>query len=109
MITYLRVLVHLQLKWSNSAVLIILDRANSKTLVVADELANQSEVASGTAIVAASIKKLYDRNVKFVTATHFHQLAKLELLQSLPEVHIIILKYSIMILQEYFEYDRNIK
>ncbi len=86
----------------------ILDRANSKTLVVADELANQSEVASGTAIVAASIKKLYDHNVKFVTATHFHQLAKLELLQSLPEVHHYHLKVQYNDSTGVLEYDRTL-
>jgi DNA mismatch repair protein MutS len=87
----------------------ILNRADAFTLVVADELANQSEVASGTAIVAASIKKLYDRNVKFVTATHFHQLPKLDLINNLTTVHHYHLEVQFNEATGVLEYDRKLK
>jgi DNA mismatch repair protein MutS len=87
----------------------ILNRADQHTLVVADELANQSEVASGTAIVAASIKSLHDKNVKFVTATHFHQLPKIELINELEGIHHYHLEVHFNEATGVLEYDRKLK
>ena len=55
----------------------ILRSAGPRTLVIGDELCAGTETASATAIVAAGIQTLTERNSHFFFATHLHELAEL--------------------------------
>lgn len=56
----------------------ILKKANSKSLIIGDEVCRGTEYLSANAIVASSILKLNDLNAKFLFATHLHELAEIE-------------------------------
>lgn len=56
----------------------ILKKANSKSLIIGDEICRGTEYLSANAIVAAAILKLEKLNAKFLFATHLHELAQIE-------------------------------
>ncbi len=56
----------------------ILSRANSKTLVLGDEICHGTETGSAISIVAASLIELSRRKSSYIFATHLHQLSKME-------------------------------
>lgn len=87
----------------------ILNRADSNTLVVADELCCSSENISGISIVAATIRKFANKNVKFITATHFHELTKLECINSLEFVKCFHLEVKYCDQTKKLIYDRKLK
>ena len=64
----------------------ILRAANSRTLVIGDELCAGTETASATAIVAAGIQTLVSRKVQFFFATHLHELAKIDEIYTNPAI-----------------------
>lgn len=70
----------------------IMKRADSKTLVIGDEVCRGTEVVSGNAIVAASIIKLSSLDSTFIFATHLHELSTLEEIESLKNVKSFHLK-----------------
>lgn len=76
----------------------ILNRADKNSLVLGDEVCHGTEQTSGLAIVASSIIKLSQMNVKFIFATHLHQLSKMERIKELENVKNFHLKVI---------YDRN--
>ena len=60
----------------------ILRVADSKTLILGDEVCAGTESISGTAIVAASIEYLLKKGSRFVFATHLHDLQKCEIVKN---------------------------
>jgi DNA mismatch repair protein MutS len=64
----------------------ILKKANSKSLVIGDEICRGTEYLSANAIVATSILKLIDLRAKFLFATHLHELADIEQIKSLDMI-----------------------
>ena len=52
-------------------------RADSRTLVLGDELCSGTESVSATALVAAGIQFLAKKSSRFVFATHYHDLFKI--------------------------------
>ena len=52
-------------------------RANSNTLVLGDEVAHSTEIASGSSLVAALMDHLVAHNIPFVLATHMRSLVDL--------------------------------
>ncbi len=52
----------------------ILQYADSKTIVIGDELCSGTETISAISIVAAGIKFLHKRGTSFIFATHLHEL-----------------------------------
>lgn len=64
----------------------ILNRANSRSLILGDEIASTTESASGLAIVAASVIDLVKHKANFVFATHLHALGKLPHISELPQI-----------------------
>lgn len=52
----------------------ILKRANSRSIVLGDELCSGTEFTSAIAIVASGIHYLCNKNVAFIFATHLHEL-----------------------------------
>jgi len=55
----------------------ILNKATPQSLVLSDELSRGTESTSGTAIVSSVICQLADRETIFVSATHLHDLPKI--------------------------------
>ncbi len=85
----------------------IFKRADSNSLVLGDEIAHGTETLSALSIVASAVIKLAKRKIKFVFATHLHQLMDLDEIKSLPNV---VAKH----LEVYFDgekliYDRKLK
>jgi DNA mismatch repair protein MutS len=64
----------------------ILKRANSKTLVLGDEICHGTEQISAQAIVAESIINLSSKDVKFIFATHLHSLSDMKIIRDLENV-----------------------
>lgn len=65
----------------------ILRSAGPKTLVLGDELCAGTETISATAIVAAGIQTLVEKNTQFLFATHLHELMEMSEIKELPTVH----------------------
>lgn len=61
----------------------ILKKANSKSLIIGDEICRGTEYLSANAIVASTILKLIDLGAKFLFATHLHELVGIEKIKSL--------------------------
>ena len=56
----------------------ILNNCNEYSLVLGDEIARGTESISGLSIVGASIKRLDNKNSKFLFATHLHDINKID-------------------------------
>lgn len=61
----------------------ILRLADKDSLVIGDELCKGTETESAVSLVAASIRWLSDRGVKFVFATHLHKLTSIDCIKDL--------------------------
>lgn len=65
----------------------ILKRSNKKTLVLGDELCRGTEHISALSIVASTILELSKRSVKFIFATHLHELTRIIDVKDLSNVN----------------------
>lgn len=70
----------------------ILAGANSKSLVLADEVCRGTESTSGLAIVASAIERLIEKDTSLVLATHLHQLPNYIKHESVKTCHLSIEK-----------------
>ena len=69
----------------------ILRSAGPRTLVIGDELCAGTETASATAIVAAGIQTLTERQSHFFFATHLHELAEIpEIAKNVAFYHLTV-------------------
>jgi DNA mismatch repair protein MutS len=64
----------------------IFNRANSKSLVLGDEISQGTETESALAIVSSAILKLMELNATFIFATHLHQLSNIKQIQNLKNL-----------------------
>lgn len=62
----------------------ILNRADQYSLVLGDEVCRGTETNSGISLVAASIMHLSKIGSSFIFATHLHQLAEMDEINSIP-------------------------
>ena len=83
--------------------------ADTKTLVLGDELCSGTESVSATAIVAAGIEWLHKCGSRFVLATHLHDLIKLPKITSLPGLSIWHLHVEYDRVRDILIYHRNLK
>ena len=67
----------------------ILKYADSKSLILGDELCSGTETRSATAIVSAGIQTLVNRGSQFLFATHLHEISELEEIRRLKEIQIV--------------------
>jgi len=63
----------------------VLRTADKNTLVLGDELCSTTETGSGTGIAGAAIRRMLERNVKFIFATHMHHLPKVAVIKEQTE------------------------
>jgi DNA mismatch repair protein MutS len=64
----------------------ILKKANSKSLIIGDEICRGTEYLSANAIVASAILKLNNLGAKFLFATHLHELAEIQDIKSINTI-----------------------
>ena len=83
--------------------------ADTKTLVLGDELCSGTESVSATAIVAAGIEWLHKCGSRFVLATHLHDLIKLPKITSLPGLSIWHLHVEYDRVRDILVYHRSLK
>ena len=86
----------------------ILKRNNNKTLVLGDELAKGTEFRSGIVIVSYMLEKLASSNSSFITATHLHDINKLDSIKKLKNVKTKHLKITYDSVNDMLIYDRHL-
>jgi DNA mismatch repair protein MutS len=69
----------------------ILKKADSRSMVLSDEIAKGTTVDAATAIVAASIVKLSKIGSKFLFTSHLHELNKLKTIKELNNIRFVYL------------------
>ena len=73
---------------------IIMNYADKNSIILGDELCSGTETLDATALVAAGIQKLAQRNVNFIFATHLHSLSTsryITELQNVRKVHLSVI------------------
>jgi len=85
----------------------ILKRSGSNTLVLADEVCKGTETKSAIVIVSSMINILLDRKTTFISATHLHELTKLDNIKKLKKLRICHL--SITYKDDNIIFDRLLK
>ncbi len=66
----------------------ILKHSTNRSLVLGDEIACGTESVSGISIVAAGVATLSKRRASFLFATHWHEVAELDIIRQLSNVHL---------------------
>ena len=65
---------------------VILDYANSSSLILGDELCSGTETLDATALMASGLNQLSARSASFIFATHLHFLTELECVNNLANL-----------------------
>lgn len=87
----------------------ILTQSSSHSLIIGDELASGTESVSAISIVAAGIVTLAKKEASFLFATHLHEVAKLEVIQSLSNVKVCHMSVHYDEISKVLIYDRILK
>jgi len=87
----------------------ILQRADAHSLVLGDELCSGTESMSATALVGAALEWLTKRKSRFMFATHFHGLAELPSVMSLPSLRIWHLRVRYDAAADRLVYERTLQ
>lgn len=86
----------------------ILQRADSASLVLGDELCSGTESVSATALVGAGLECLYKRRAKFIFATHLHGLQDIPCIKALQRMKVWHLKVRYDIATDRLIYERTL-
>jgi DNA mismatch repair protein MutS len=87
----------------------ILKYADSRSLVLGDELCSGTETRSATAIVSAGIQTLVKRGAQFLFATHLHEISEIEAVRSLKQIKFAHLGVECNPLTKQIIYNRNLE
>jgi len=87
----------------------ILKRSNSNTLVIADEVCKGTEHKSSLIIVQTMLEILAKKKTSFITATHLHDLTKIERLNNIPNIKMYHLHVEYNEDTNTIIYDRKLK
>uniref|UniRef100_A0A6C0CT66 DNA mismatch repair proteins mutS family domain-containing protein n=1 Tax=viral metagenome TaxID=1070528 RepID=A0A6C0CT66_9ZZZZ len=87
----------------------IMNRCDSYSLILGDELCSGTEAISAMSIVAAGIDYLLKQQACFVFATHLHELMKLTMIQSSPALWIAHMHIELDEITGKIIYDRKLK
>jgi DNA mismatch repair protein MutS len=87
----------------------ILQSAGPDSLVLGDEVCSGTESVSATAIVAASITHLHQRQAKFIFATHLHTLLDIPSLKELSQLSVWHLKVRYDPVADRLIYERTLE
>lgn len=86
----------------------IFAKADSRSLVLGDELCSGTESISATSLVAAGIQYLHTKQSRFVFATHLHDLNKLPVISTLPHLGVWHLRVHYDASTDTLVYDRTL-
>lgn len=86
----------------------ILKRNTKNTLVIGDELAKGTEFRSGIVIVSYMLEKLAESGTSFITATHIHDINKLDSIKNLERVKTKHLKITHDNINDMLIYERSL-
>lgn len=86
----------------------ILKRNNTNSLIIADELAKGSEIRSASVIILYMLEKLIASQSSFITATHLHDLTKIDTIKKLDRLKIKHLKLTYDPLKDTIIYGRGL-
>jgi DNA mismatch repair protein MutS len=86
----------------------ILKRNNNHTIVIADEIARGTEIISANTIVCYMIETLSKSGTSFITATHLHQVAEMQMIKELTNVKPKHLKITYNQQDDKLIYDRHL-
>lgn len=70
----------------------IINYADSKSIVISDELCKATESVSGIAICASTLMHFSQRNINYINTTHLHELYELEDIKKLTNLSIKYIK-----------------
>jgi len=87
----------------------ILQNADQNSIVLGDELCSGTETPSAISLNSASLMRLCGRNVSFILATHYHELATLEEIEALPNLNIKHMAMCYDQGKDKLVYDRKLK
>lgn len=87
----------------------ILNLANENSLVLGDELCSGTETDSAISIFLAGIDKLYTKKVKFIFATHFHEIVNYDEVVSKENLKLKHMSVLYNKEKDCLEYDRILK
>jgi DNA mismatch repair protein MutS len=87
----------------------ILNHADKNSLVIGDEVCSGTEMSSATSIFMSALENLYAKRAKFIFATHFHNVAECEEMNSLERLKHIHLSVRYDKEQDKLLYDRKLK
>lgn len=87
----------------------ILTQSSAHSLIIGDELASGTESVSAISIVAAGIVTLAKKEASFLFATHLHEVAKLDVIQSLSNVKVCHMSVHYDESSKVLIYDRLLK
>jgi DNA mismatch repair protein MutS len=88
---------------------VILINADANSFVLGDELCSGTETESALGIFMSSLHHLHEKKTSFIFATHFHEIASYEELQSLSRIALKHLEVRYDRETDSLEYDRKIK
>jgi len=86
----------------------ILKRSNSNTLVIADEVCKGTEHMSSLIIVQTMLEILSSKKTSFITATHLHDIVKIERLKNISNIKMYHLHVEYNELTNTIIYDRKL-
>ena len=86
----------------------ILKRNTANTLIIGDELAKGTEFRSAIVIVSYMLETLAKSNTSFITATHIHDINKLESIKNLKRVKTKHLKITHDSVNDMLIYERSL-
>ena len=87
----------------------ILQRADSSSLVIGDELCSGTESISAMSIISAGIIELCNRGVNFIFATHLHDLVNISAIQKLDTLRVFHLNVEFDEKSNKLIYDRKLQ
>jgi DNA mismatch repair protein MutS len=87
----------------------ILKYADSRSIVIGDEVCKGTEETSALAIVSSSIVHFSKNNVNFILATHFHKLYELSCIKSLKNIKLCHLSVNYDVKNDIIIYGRKLE
>ena len=88
---------------------IILKNADSRTLVLGDELSKGTESGSGTGLTVATLEELHKRKTSFIFSTHMHHLVDMHQIKDLTNMQVCHLEAVYDQQLDMLVYERKIK
>jgi len=87
----------------------ILRLSNKNSLILGDELCSGTELGSAISIFLAGLIKLHQNNSKFIFATHFHEITKMDELKKLDKLRLMHMSVYYNNEIDCLVYDRKLK